>query len=120
MTDLHQAAARLHDAQRPLAATRAPEENGVNLATIPRRDGDQLRVSWAEYQGRNFVNVRVWTEGSDGQWWPQKDKGLTVRLAELPDFAAGIAKAVDMALEVPGATAQAQSGPQGAQGVPTR
>ncbi len=31
--------------------------------------------------------------------FPVKEKGLTVRLAELPDFAEGIGKAVDMALE---------------------
>lgn len=88
---------RLRATVKPDKARRAPpEENGVRLATIPRSDDEELRLSWAEYNGRHFLNVRMWTKSGEG-WFPQKDKGLTVRLHELADFADGIAKAVDLA-----------------------
>jgi len=74
-----------------------PVENGERLATIPRRDGDELRLSWAEYNGHNFLNVRVWHKDDNGTSFPYRDKGLTVRLAELDDFAEGIQKALTMA-----------------------
>jgi len=74
-----------------------PVENGERLATIPRRDGDELRLCWAEYNGHNFLNVRVWHKDDNGTSFPYRDKGLTVRLAELDDFAEGIEKAVKLA-----------------------
>jgi len=74
-----------------------PVENGERLATIPRRDGDELRLSWAEYNGHNFLNVRVWHRDDNDTRFPYRDKGLTVRLAELDDFAEGIQRAVKLA-----------------------
>ena len=53
------------------------------LATVKRYDGDDLRDNWAEYNEHNFVNIRVWTPGDDGAWFPVKGKGLTVRLPDL-------------------------------------
>jgi len=74
-----------------------PVENGERLATIPRRDGDELRLSWAEYNGHNFLNVRVWHKDDNANRFPYRDKGLTVRLAELEEFVEGIQKAVKLA-----------------------
>jgi len=110
MKNLNSLAARLRDFQAPLNTRRAPEENGVRLATIPRRDGDELRVNWSEYKDHNFVNLRVWREGSEG-WFPVKEMGLTIRLAELADFAEGIGKAVELATAAPQAAAQADNAP---------
>ena len=111
MENLNSMAARLRDSQAPLPAKQAPEENGLRLASIPRRDGDELRVNWSEYQGHNFVNVRIWREGTAGQWYPVKEMGLTIRLAELADFAEGIAKAVELATTPPQVAPQAQVTP---------
>ena len=110
MGNLDSMAARLRDSQAPLPEKQAPEENGVRLATIPRRDGDELRVNWSEYKGHNFVNLRIWREG-DGGWFPVKEMGLTIRLAELADFAEGIGKAVELAIASPQAAPQAQVAP---------
>ncbi len=98
MADLRQAAGRLRTQLRPSDRPRtAPEENGERLATIPRSEGEELRLNWSEYNGHHFLNIRLWAQGDDGTWWPQKDKGLTVRVRELPDFAEGMAAALDRA-----------------------
>lgn len=81
--------------QRP--EMKPPEENGVRLSTIPRGDDEELRLSWAEYNGKHFLNIRIWSRRED-TWWPEKGKGLTVRVHELADFADGVSKAVEMAL----------------------
>lgn len=101
MNNIIQAAQHLRDIQKPTTAKQAPEENGIRLATILRSDGDELRVNWSEFKGRNFVNLRIWSQGDNEQWWPQKDKGLTVRLSELSDFAEGIGKALELATQAP-------------------
>ena len=99
MGDLTGAAARLRENQPPERRLTAPVENGKRLATIRRRDGDELRLNWAEFKGHPFLNIRVWREGDAGQWYPVKDTGLTVRLAELADFAEGIGAAVELAAQ---------------------
>jgi hypothetical protein len=119
MADLRQAAGRLRTQLRPSDRPRtAPEENGERLATIPRSEGEELRLNWSEYNGHHFLNIRLWAQGDDGTWWPQKDKGLTVRVRELPDFAEGVAAALarlvnvvhdELVLEVTWETAAAGS-----------
>jgi hypothetical protein len=99
---LSDAAARLRERTAPAEQRRTgpPKENGVRLATIRRGDDEEGRLSWAEYNGRHFLNVRVWNQ-RDGNWWPDKAKGMTVRLRELAEFANGVAKAVDLAVREP-------------------
>ena len=76
---------------------KAPQENGQRLATIQRADDEELRLNWSEFKGRHFLNIRVWKKHSDGSWYPQKDKGLTVRKHELPGFAVGVSEAIEAA-----------------------
>lgn len=76
----------------------APEDQGRRLATLARpRDDAEVRVSWAEYNGVPFLSVRQWNKSSDGQYWPDKSKGFSVRLRELPDFADAVAEALSLA-----------------------
>jgi len=98
---LSEKAAALRDHQRPHAHAerQAPVENGERLVTIQRHEGDELRLNWAEYNGHHFLNIRVWTQGDDGQLFPHRDKGLTVRVAELADFAEGVEMALQRALD---------------------
>ena len=84
----------------------APVEQGERLATAPRGDSEELRLTWAEYNGRPFLSLRVWTRDTSGQWWPTKDKGLAIRRNELADLAEGVAAALDRA----DAFAKAQDG----------
>lgn len=98
--DLRARAARLRDTlpgERPRAAP--PEDTGQRLATLPRDERGQraeLRVSWAEYEGRPYLSLRVWTLDDGGAAWPSK-VGVTVRLRELPAVAEAIAEALDLA-----------------------
>lgn len=82
-----------------------PQEAGIRLATFPRsgREGEsELRVSLDDYEGHEFVSVRVWTKSAWGTpgWWPSK-KGVSVRLGE----AEGVARALLAALDLAGGQA---------------
>lgn len=79
----------------PVPVKLAPVDNGERLGTIPRSDSEELRVSWGEYQGHHFLNLRVWVKDAHDQWWPDKTKGCTVRPRDLPQFADAIATALD-------------------------
>lgn len=96
-TDLRAAADKLRQKTAPKQTERKPpEENGIRLATIARSEDEELRLSWAEFNGKHFLNVRMWHRQESG-WWPDKTKGMTVRVHELPDFAEGVAKAMEEA-----------------------
>jgi hypothetical protein len=72
-----------------------PAENGVNLATIPRGQGEQLRITLAEYSGHPYIAVRVWALGADGRsWWPVKGKGVSIRLREIVPVGKALAEAL--------------------------
>lgn len=86
-------------------ARQPPQDEGRRLATIQRSESEEVRLSWCEWNGKPFVNLRLWTRDASGGWWPSKDKGMTVKVRELADLADGIGEALDLALEL-----QAQKG----------
>lgn len=99
--DLREQAARLRERQGPARENRPPpEDTGKRLATL-KRDfkgrRSELRVSWAEYEGRPFLSLRQWNADDNGGWWPDAKVGCTVRVRELADFAEGVAAALDIA-----------------------
>lgn len=68
----------------------APDDQGQRLVTLPRSSKageEELRVSLAEFNGHPYLSLRVWARDAPGQWWPQKSKGCSVRLAEAQDVA---------------------------------
>jgi hypothetical protein len=68
------------------------------LATVERDADTELRISWATYEGKPYVSIRIWNRSKqDGSWWPDPKKGCSARLRELPGIAEGIAAALDMA-----------------------
>ena len=100
MTDARDLRQRGQDfrSQLPQRQTNAPEEQGHRVATIRRSRDEELRISWCEYEGRPYVNLRMWKLGEDGStWWPVKEKGLTIRIRELPDLADAVAELLNLA-----------------------
>jgi hypothetical protein len=93
--DLRNRAERLRQTIPQSAAP--PEENGPRLATIPRDDNTEIRVNWSSYEGKPFVSLRLWTRNERGEWWPDRARGMSIRVKELPDLVDGIAAALDMA-----------------------
>ncbi len=58
---------------------------------------EELRVNWAAYNGHHFLALRVWHCGMDGVWRPDRMRGCTVKLRELPVFADAVQAALDLA-----------------------
>lgn len=78
-----------------------PADDGQPLAAIPRGDGrDELRVSLKEFQDRPYVSIRLWSRDDRGQFWPQKGKGVSVRLAEVGQVIDALQAAVQAAGEL--------------------
>jgi hypothetical protein len=62
----------------------------------------------------------MWKLGEDGQqWWPVKEKGLTVRIRELPELADAVAELLELASSYRDWRAQ-QGGQAGPAARPTR
>lgn len=98
MTDLRAGAAALRQTftSGNGGGKQPPQESGKRLARIERGD-DALHLTWQEYEGREFLRLQPWKKGGDGNFWPVKGQGFTIRVHELPDFAEGIAAAMDLA-----------------------
>ena len=62
----------------------APVDHGYRIATLPRRHGDEFRVSIAALSTRPSVTLRIWTPDGTGQYWPTR-KGVTAKISELDD-----------------------------------
>ena len=72
----------------------APIEEGERLATFARSDSEEIRVTWSAFKGKPFLSVRMWTRSTNGQWWPDGKRGISVRRHELHAFAEALAGAV--------------------------
>ena len=97
MSALTQKASELRQSLPKQGGGKAPEDSGVRLATFPRPEGE-LRFTWNEYEGKNYLRFQLWSKSDDGSFWPVKGQGFTIRVKDLPDFAEGVQKALDMAL----------------------
>jgi hypothetical protein len=63
-----------------------PEETGRRLATF-MRGHDEFRVTLSTYEGHDFLRLQQWApDRTTGDFWPLKNKGYTVRMAELVEF----------------------------------
>lgn len=77
-----------------------PPETGERLLTIDRGPGEELRIVWAEYRGSPYVGLRIWTKDRRGRWWPDRTRGMSVRIRELGQVAEAISIAIDRAEEL--------------------
>jgi hypothetical protein len=97
-TDLRERAQHLRDRLPVRRRPDPPEEQGRRLATLERpRDDAEIRIDWCEYQGHPYLSLRAWVKGAGGRLWPDKHRGFSIRLRELPDVARAIAEALDLA-----------------------
>ena len=77
------------------------EERGELVLLIERSATQQLRLSYGEFFGSPFMNLRVWWRDEDG-WKPTK-RGATIRKGELlPVVHALLDAAPLMGIEVAG------------------
>ena len=97
MSALTQKAQELRSALPKTGGGKAPEDTGIRLATFPRPEGE-LRLTWNVYEDRPYLRLQLWSKSDDGSYWPVKGQGFTIRVKDLPDFAEGVQKALDMAL----------------------
>src|SRR4051794_33836849 len=79
----------LRESLPPRRSVLPPEENGERLGTIARDADTEIRVNWAHHEGHPYVAIRAWNrDRQTGYFWPDKHRGLSIRLRELPDLAA--------------------------------
>lgn len=72
---------------------REEPETGKILTSCKRQDGTELRVALREYQGKPWVEVRLWQPEEGGRMAPTK-KGLGIRTRELPDVVEALVAAM--------------------------
>jgi hypothetical protein len=94
--------------QLPAVRQRPPGEQGTVLAVLPRHGGEEMHVSLCDYNGHPYVSLRVWAPGTDGQLWPMKARGCSVRVKEIMP----VARALAEALKLIGADAGGSQPPQ--------
>jgi hypothetical protein len=85
---------------RPRPEPEPPRDEGYPLASFPRWDGEELRVSLAEYKGHPYVSLRVWWTDPAGRAHPLRGKGVSVRLGEIAGVVDALLQAGDLAAPV--------------------
>jgi hypothetical protein len=64
-------------------------DSDETIVSIPRKVGEELRVSLTTFNGHKFASLRVWATNKDGERVPTR-KGCTVRLDEIGDVAGAL------------------------------
>ncbi len=67
------------------------EKDGL-VAEIQKNSMEVIRVSWEEYKGHRFLDVRCYFESEDGEWKPTK-KGVCLAPDLLPELVEALQKA---------------------------
>lgn len=70
------------------------KERGERIVAIERpadhgRPAESVRFNYCTYQGHPYFSVRVWRETPKG-WVPDATKGLSIRVAELEEWAGAL------------------------------
>lgn len=65
------------------------------LLKIPRNGGEETRLELAEYNGKHFINCRIWYNRGGGEMAPTP-KGVTVPLEALPAFVSAAQEALTL------------------------
>src|SRR4051812_17372806 len=102
----------------PPRAAAPPEDDGQELATIPRKEGEQLRIRLKEFRGSRFVWIQPWSPGADGRLWPIRGKGVSLRLGELADVVNALHRVDELVGQDDGRPVRGYNG--GDQGTPYR
>lgn len=62
------------------------------IASIPKNAREAIVIDVSEYKGHHLVGCRVWAKNDDGDV-PTR-KGITLRVAHLPDVITALQKAL--------------------------
>jgi hypothetical protein len=49
----------------------------------------RLRIEIREYQGRQFIDFRLWFRDVSGDWLPS-DRGISIRQSDVPEIVRGL------------------------------
>jgi hypothetical protein len=77
----------------PKGGPREEPETGKILATLKRQDGTELRVALREFQGKPWVDLRIWQP--DGERMSPTKKGLGLKTRELPEVVEALVAAME-------------------------
>ena len=96
--DLRDRASRLRQVLPPRTRATPPVDSGTRIGTIRRSATEEIRVSWNEYEGKPFINIRLWREADDGSgFWPDSRRGISIRIRELAQLGVAIADCLEQA-----------------------
>ncbi|MFP5441356.1 MAG: transcriptional coactivator p15/PC4 family protein [Gammaproteobacteria bacterium] len=65
---------------------------GNLLATFPRTDRTEVRLSVSHFKGRQLIDLRLYFLSTDGTWLPSR-KGCAIQPGELPNLLAALERA---------------------------
>jgi len=66
-------------------------DSGELIHAFEKNSGEEVRVSLTTYKGRQYLDIRAYYQGDDGQRHPGK-KGITLSLDLLPELETGLSK----------------------------
>jgi hypothetical protein len=68
-----------------------PKESAQTVHSFPKNPLEEVRASVTSYKGKQYVDLRIYYKGDDGEYHPSK-KGLTLPLDLFPDLEEAMGK----------------------------
>ncbi|WP_176043619.1 transcriptional coactivator p15/PC4 family protein [Burkholderia vietnamiensis] len=69
-----------------------PEQLGTLIAELQKNSRERLRITVDQYRGHEYVGIRIWFVGEDGQYRPSRS-GVTLKPALLPQLMQALGRA---------------------------
>jgi|GEM_PF-3473554 len=77
-----------------------PEQNGTLIGEIQKNSRERLRVTVGQYKGHEYVGIRIWFVGPDGQYRSSR-AGVTLKPSLMPQLmqALGVASRAQQSID---------------------
>ena len=73
--------------------------NDIQVGERERGKTDKVSVRIREWQGRKYIDIRVFYTQDDGRTWKPSPKGISLRPAEVVDISRWLDRAMDLLVE---------------------
>lgn len=77
-----------------------PPDTGIELATLPWSQENQLRIRWKRFKGNEFLDLRVWDGTKNSEDFFPTARGISVSPSRFEDFRTAMLDAFERVDEI--------------------
>src|SRR5690348_14641911 len=78
---------KYHPPDAPEEMETAASPAGICVAVFERKQGEELRMSVREFEGKRFIHMKIWQfDQTTRRWFPVQGRSCSIRMHEIAKF----------------------------------